>query len=601
MNMIKKFLSSHWTLYLLLICGVIINNYWVATLKNDFLMDDFNWLKLVQFSTVQDIFHFLPVIPYNDRPVGAIFIKILHQVWGMNALNSHRTLLILHIFNCLMVFTVIKKGLTRLKKGHSRPLAFISALIFGMWPNSTMAVQWVAAIFDLLGATLCLLSMDLFLDATDTEKQDKKVFSIVLSLIFYYLALRTKEMTIVLPVIFLMFHFLSCLDNERISLNKLLSYRPPKFLFTHLTLMLFFLFWIMRLKANVPNVTTSSDNPYFYTFNPVVILTSLLRYLDIFFQFDSPAFSFQNFTIFPLICIGLFALLFLYGLTQMARGHHSLLFLICAILVSLAPVLPMANMQHRLYWYIPSIFMALLLGVMALYPIKILGKNDPTMIVAGVITGVGMFSLTLTPAVKIFRDYWSGLALKDRLSIEDIRRLPSPKNTSNIFVQTDKEYNIFYYGPGDINAIIFNRPDLKTYLSLDSIENTDDPFYTMAISPDGHIVFTGIKNYTDLVHSDSPFKMVITRWGPSSVKQGEKFNKQPNGQSAVWIAGRHFSRNALIVWNGKELQTVVNLKESVLTALVPDDCYDTPGNYPVIVRDSAKNKETEPVYFQVQP
>ncbi len=172
-------------------------------------------------------------------------------------------------------------------------------------------------------------------------------------------------------------------------------------------------------------------------------------------------------------------------------------------------------------------------------------------------------------------------------------------NSHQIYVKKAPGYDVFFYGPGDINAILFNRPDLKTYFNLDAVEDTTTPLYTMKYNPDGHVDFTGIKSYAELITIDPLPKMSIANWGPSSVKSGEKFNQQPDGQSAVWIVGKHFSPYAVIVWNGKELVTVKNTKRSVLTASVPDECYAAPGRYSLFIKDTLTGKQTEPVYFQV--
>lgn len=267
------------------------------------------------------------------------------------------------------------------------------------------------------------------------------------------------------------------------------------------------------------------------------------------------------------------------------------------VAVALGPVLPMANMQHRLYWYIPSIFMATLMALILNHGFESLGRHKGIYIL--LLTAIGLFLLTHTSGVKSFRGYWASLCQKDRISIQDIKKMPVPGGFNQIYVQNTSGYNVFFYGPGDINTLIFNRPDLKTYLSLGAVEDATAPIYTMAYHPDGHVDFTGIKSYAELIAINPLPQMKIKNWGPSSVKSGEKFNQQPDGRSAVWIVGVNFNRHAVIIWNGKELLTFQDPQDTVLTASVPDKWYANPGQYPLFIKDTRTGKQTEPVYFQV--
>ena len=481
----------------LIAAGTLLNNYWVITSQNGFLMDDYSWLKIVRFSTVQKIFTFLPAFPYNDRPVGAIFIKLLEHFRSMDSLFHHGSLLCLHLFNTLMVFIVLKKALLRIQKPTGTTIALIAALIFGMWPNSTMCVQWLAAVFDLLGVTFCLLSADLFLDATDEKKKLQRGFNALFCLVFYYLALRTKEMTIVLPVIFFLFTVLCHLQTST-DKNAFKSFRPPRFLYAHFFLMIFYFAWVKKLMdAGTGKLTNDPHGSYFYTFDPIVILTSFVKYLAIFFQFESASFVFDGFTIIPIIGICFYCLLVGYAVFLLTKGRYTLFILSLFVPIALGPVLPMANMQHRLYWYFPSIFMAVLMAVALDRATRKIGRGLWRTACLGCIVAVGMYLLTFTDGVVVFRNYWESMCQKDRISIQDIRKMPPIGDIRQIYVKAPPGYNVFFYGPGDINAIVFNQADLKTYLYPDRPKDTSSPVYTMHYHPDGHVDFTGIKSAAD--------------------------------------------------------------------------------------------------------
>ncbi len=76
-------------------------------------------------------------------------------------------------------------------------------------------------------------------------------------------------------------------------------------------------------------------------------------------------------------------------------------------------------------------------------------------------------------------------------------------------------------------------------------------------------------------------KIRISNWGPGSVQVGKKFNVQPNKMSAIWFIGENISPDTVIIWDKNHLKTDVDLKKSVLAALVPDHLYTDPGKYEI--------------------
>ncbi len=73
--------------------------------------------------------------------------------------------------------------------------------------------------------------------------------------------------------------------------------------------------------------------------------------------------------------------------------------------------------------------------------------------------------------------------------------------------------------------------------------------------------------------------VVITKFGPTEVHAGVPFNKQPDGNSAVWMdANRSLAGNHVAIYfDGTPLQTVI--KGSEITALVPPRLYARTGTH----------------------
>jgi hypothetical protein len=89
---------------------------------------------------------------------------------------------------------------------------------------------------------------------------------------------------------------------------------------------------------------------------------------------------------------------------------------------------------------------------------------------------------------------------------------------------------------------------------------------------------------------DEPRPVVATRQMevqalfPDSIAQGDGFNVQPDGESAIAVRVRNASRSSSIVFAGMTLDTVYN-PNNLLTATVPGAKHLAPGQYPVYVAD----------------
>jgi len=183
---------------ILVIVLIIITNIWVTIDKNYFLADDYNYLVASKFTPILQIIHFLPVRRYNDRPVGQIIIQILFNFWGLRSQYYHTVFLLIHFLNCFLIYLLVKKILVVFKEQKFKYLPLLTVAIFGVWPKSLHAVSWIAAVFDLFGATILLLVMLFYLH--QPYKDYRWVWSgLILGL--FFLALRTKEVAII-------FHYL---------------------------------------------------------------------------------------------------------------------------------------------------------------------------------------------------------------------------------------------------------------------------------------------------------------------------------------------------------------------------------------------------------
>lgn len=178
---------------------------YVPSLSGDFVIDDIPTIKDNPY--IRDSGHipsfFTKGVWANSaledntvpiyRPMHLVVELLNHTMWGSNPVGYHVFLLLLHLANACFVFILIRK----LSVG-SAMAATIGAAVFALHPTRVESVAWLSGITDplvlffLLGALLAHRSF--------IENQ-KKWWCLALSLLCFQLALWSKEVAIVLPLV----------------------------------------------------------------------------------------------------------------------------------------------------------------------------------------------------------------------------------------------------------------------------------------------------------------------------------------------------------------------------------------------------------------
>lgn len=185
------------TYFLVAILAVFV---YLNTLDHGFVMDDDCFLvknAFIQNRGISDIFSYEYLThTWEDldvkRPLMVASLIIDFSAWKLNPIGYHLTNLILHTAN-----TVILLYMLNLIFRSSR-VPFLAALIFAVHPIHIQVVNAINFREDLLVTLFFLLSLSFFIKGCDLV-EDK--LSFLMSLIFYILALLSKEMALTLPII----------------------------------------------------------------------------------------------------------------------------------------------------------------------------------------------------------------------------------------------------------------------------------------------------------------------------------------------------------------------------------------------------------------
>ncbi len=531
---------------------------WMLSAKNGFVMDDYT--TIVESSS--ETFSLLPRFRYNDRPTGRILISYLREFFGINAQGYHVVLLCIHLLNTFLVCRITRKLFEEFQVGEGTELASIlAAAIFGAWPQSIMAPQWVAAIPELSCCLFCLCALYFFLKIDETGPYVG--FYTTMTLICYILALRGKEMPILLPGVLILIDLGRRWQEpikKRLSLATLLC-----------------LGWMLIYLIRLMTFPSIEAGPYQQSFNPLVWVGNLFRYVGLYFDVWNAPMTFGNYTISMLPGAILIVVFAAYAFWSVLKGwFFPLASLVCAGMM-LAPVLTMSNMQHKLYLYIPSAFLAI--GFSAAL-VRLIGnrKSFLSVVLALILVVAGANYL---PGVQNFRTWWCATAQQDARQIGQIYRLGDLPTHCNVYVRgVTEDYNAVYpYGPGNCIRLLYDQDDIK----CEAVEEfPEDPVYPYVFWDYKDGQFSEVAREDNLqIDINSIF---YSRWNENML--------------AIGVECKPILPDMTIKIDGKEYRTTVG--ESFISTEYPYDMESAPRELEITLYSKECEIETEKKTLAVQ-
>ncbi|MBG1230920.1 glycosyltransferase family 39 protein [Aestuariivirga litoralis] len=451
--------ALHTALFLLVVAVVGYCCYRESSVRHFFWADDWDWIYNAEFRSYSEIFSLVPRSAYNDRPVGAVIIKAAYYFFGLNHQYFLLLQIAIHWINCVLLYLISKRHI-------GNTVALIAAGLAGSWMASDIAVYWTAAMFDLAGATLCLVSIYVW----QLRENKYRFVYILASAAAYFLAVRTKEFSVGLPILIFAIGFL--LEKKPIAqlAKDIVPYAAVMIL-----LALRYAFLIMH-----SDLLTSSSNVYRLDF------TSLVSNLWFYFSY---AFYVEAFGPYPAVAA---AFAFVIAGVISAEYRHLLGVGLLGFVTLLGPTLLLTSHRDPLYLYAPHFFMAFVIAAGAS-----LGMYWKAFSV--------IFSILLVVFPLSSAWFMNVLNYHDTKSIAILSQYQSffntigrPERSSSIFISGLETYfNPFSAGPGDSLKIVTKDQTLKVV-----VEKPDDELragFCAAAAPKYFVVYDGnvAKNETE--------------------------------------------------------------------------------------------------------
>lgn len=390
------------------------SNLWLLDPRNFFRADDWAWIGFSEFADIREFLNLLPNQLYNDRPVGALVIRGMHHLFGLNYPAFQASLLALHAVNSAALFFIARRYL---------PLtgSFTAAALSALWFCALSAVGWVAAIFDLLGATLCLSAI-LLRHASLNRGGDLRWN--IAGALAYLLAVRTKEYAIgLIAVLFLM----ELLCERRRRMREMLAGLWP-----YLVVFAIYMATYLRLYAISP---APAGELYRLHFSALDLVKNLWFYVSTALYQDSVG---EQWAIAAVVGLLVLAALGAW------RRNWTAVWGITGFVILLGPTLLLTKHLDPLYLYAPHFFLALAIG--AGFSAGILGR-----IIALALTALVILASTTT---EYRFNIIKFMLAKTEMIQSQFRfaegHLAGTKDKTTVVVSGVEPYfNVFSYGPGD--------------------------------------------------------------------------------------------------------------------------------------------------------
>lgn len=430
-------------------------NSWYLNPHLTFFADDWGWLHSSFSNQWSSYFSLIPIRIYNDRPVGALLVKIFFELFSLNYFAFAVCLLSLHAINCALIYLITSRYL-------SKVAALLAALLSATWISANNAIGWTAAIFDLLGATMCMLSLLFKQMANRTEK---RVWFDLLGVSFYILAIRTKEFSIGLIALFVLIDLLLEKIDLKVSLKRLIPY------------FLVFLFYATYYFYLYLGVVIPEGDPYSLQMSIPGVMTNLYIYVKSLFYEQ----VFGNWILASFL-LGVFICIFLCS-GYLRRVYF---FAVSAFVILLGPTLLLAKHVDPLYLYAPHFFMAM--SIAALWGDYMLSR---------VLVSLVSLVLFIWPVNSQYVKNIVQFSIDKRgscfVQFEEAKRLldSTPKGARVFISGVEPFFNPFNFGPGSSLKVFLKDNSLQV-----SVEKPDADLrreFCNSQEPKRFISYNGLK------------------------------------------------------------------------------------------------------------
>lgn len=431
-----------------------------------FFQDDWFTLKISRISSFRDFLIFF--IPRTDviyfRPIGMqVYFFIMQFLFGLNALPFRLVSLLIYSLNSLLIYLLLKK------LNFSKTAGLFGAFFYHSLAATYIPFFWSATFPFILGPTFFLLSFLFYI------KPKRKIASFI----FYVLGLLTLEITVILPLIFLLWEIFL---NKLRTIKLIIYYVVPLIVLFYLRLVVYPVALVETYNLKI-NLLATLRNYLLWSFNfPEEIARQFIAPFKLNQNFVR---DFANFLVIwfaSLVLIFVFLIVIpqlkkiqLFFASRKIEGFNLDCFGISWYFVAMLPLLLFADHTFPYYLPVPFVGLIIFLTNQISYLLKIFPNINKT-ISGGIFLNLLLILFWFYSALTVVRfnqlTHWAPKRAK--LSAEIIHNLKDLRK-----LNFDKEHKlVFFLSPEyklalndqDALQIIFGDNLVKTVYGNETYE-----------------------------------------------------------------------------------------------------------------------------------
>ncbi|MBF0320981.1 MAG: tetratricopeptide repeat protein [Nitrospirae bacterium] len=248
----------------------------------------------------------------NSRSVGLFSLCINYRLNGLNVTGYHIVNTGIHIANAILIYFLIlliyKSPFIQSFKPTTNVFtpklnAFLVAVLFAAHPIQTQSVIYIIQRYNLLAAFFMLSSLITYFTMLSSADKSKRIIYYIISMIFMFFAVKSKEQSVLLPFLIIMIHLTlyhgtlkEAIINNIIPL--LIAMIMPLGIYLTAPGTLGEL-GIIKNSTQLEDVTLNTTSSIYYLFTQFTVMVTYIRLLLLpihkAFQYDYPFYkSFFN-------------------------------------------------------------------------------------------------------------------------------------------------------------------------------------------------------------------------------------------------------------------------------------------------------------------
>jgi|GEM_PF-594938 len=150
------------------------------------------------------------------RPVHRQSLILDAKLWGDSPFGFHLTNIILHSLSTILLYFLFLLVLKEFNVAPRYPVAFLSSMLFALYPLHVESVSFISARGDMLAAVFIFLTFILYILSY------RRFIYVVPAAFSFYLSFLSKEVALTFPILIVGFDLISRRFKSRINLFKYL-------------------------------------------------------------------------------------------------------------------------------------------------------------------------------------------------------------------------------------------------------------------------------------------------------------------------------------------------------------------------------------------